>query len=90
MLCADLNSGEKVELISPPANSLPGQQLFFKQGTVDKQLKPKQKVWEALQPKFLVGADGKAGFLDDDGKVLVLNDGKGGECISSLKGANMK
>jgi len=90
VLCAELNSGEKVELITPPSDSTPGQQLSFKQGPVDKQLKSKEKVWETIQPNFRVGDDGKAGFVDDDGKVLLLNDGKGGECVSSLKDANMK
>ena len=52
VLCA--SDAEKVEFVNPPAGSKPGDKIFFEgfNGTPEKQLNPKKKVWEAVQPHF--------------------------------------
>lgn len=52
VLCASNDTG--VEFVNPPAGSQPGDKLHFEgyDGEPEKQLNPKKKVWETLQPHF--------------------------------------
>lgn len=52
VLCA--SSANTVEFVDPPANSKPGDKIFFEgyNSTPEKQLNPKKKIWEAVQPGF--------------------------------------
>lgn len=52
VLCA--SSGDVVEFVNPPAGSKAGEKIFFEgyNSTPEKQLNPKKKVWEAVQPGF--------------------------------------
>lgn len=52
VLCA--SNEEVVEFVNPPAGSKPGDKLFFEgyNGTPEKQLNPKKKIWETIQPGF--------------------------------------
>jgi len=60
VMCA--STPEKVELLEPPANSKPGDRVSVEGyiGSPDEQLNPKKKVFEAVQPDFLVSQDGYA------------------------------
>ncbi|XP_010639855.1 aminoacyl tRNA synthase complex-interacting multifunctional protein 1 isoform X1 [Fukomys damarensis] len=50
VMCA--SSPEKVELLAPPDSSVPGDRVTFESfpGEPDKELNPKKKIWEQIQP----------------------------------------
>lgn len=52
VLCA--SNEDTVEFVNPPAGSKPGDKIFFEgyDTEPEKQLNPKKKVWEAVQPGF--------------------------------------
>lgn len=52
VLCA--SNADTVEFVDPPAGSKPGDKIFFEgyNATPEKQLNPKKKVWETVQPGF--------------------------------------
>ncbi|KAJ3401653.1 hypothetical protein HDU80_005820 [Chytriomyces hyalinus] len=54
LLCASNAENTVVEFLIPPANSAPGDRVFFKghEGTPEPLLNPKKKVWETVQPDF--------------------------------------
>lgn len=60
VMCA--STPEKVEILAPPVGSKAGDIVTVPgyQGTPDPQLNPKKKVFEAVQPDFLVSKDGYA------------------------------
>jgi tRNA-binding EMAP/Myf-like protein len=88
-----------VELVIPPSTSEAGDKVYFEGWEYgegkgpEKQLNPKKKQWEAIQPGFYTSEDLVVGF--DAGKTEVEGDGKGdlvvqgkGKCtVKTLKGA---
>jgi len=60
VMCA--STPEKVEILDPPSGSKPGDKVTVEgfSGTPDPQLNPKKKVFEAIQPDFLVSPEGHA------------------------------
>ncbi|XP_062964344.1 aminoacyl tRNA synthase complex-interacting multifunctional protein 1 isoform X1 [Cynocephalus volans] len=50
VMCA--SSPEKVEILAPPSGSVPGDRIIFDAfpGEPDKELNPKKKIWEQIQP----------------------------------------
>jgi len=60
VMCA--SSPDSCEILTPPADSKPGDMVTVEgfPGTPDAQLNPKKKVFEAVQPDFLVSEDGYA------------------------------
>ncbi|KAM8906420.1 aminoacyl tRNA synthase complex-interacting multifunctional protein 1 isoform 1-T1 [Lycaon pictus] len=50
VMCA--SSPEKVEILAPPTGSVPGDKIVFDAfpGEPDKELNPKKKIWEQIQP----------------------------------------
>lgn len=58
VLCA-ANPEGKVEFVNPPAGSQPGDKIFFEgfDGTPEKVLNPKKKIWETVQPHFTTTDD---------------------------------
>ncbi|XP_059944339.1 aminoacyl tRNA synthase complex-interacting multifunctional protein 1 [Mesoplodon densirostris] len=50
VMCA--SSPEKVEILAPPNGSVPGERITFDAfpGEPDKELNPKKKIWEQIQP----------------------------------------
>uniref|UniRef100_UPI00358EDA7D aminoacyl tRNA synthase complex-interacting multifunctional protein 1 isoform X1 n=2 Tax=Myxine glutinosa TaxID=7769 RepID=UPI00358EDA7D len=52
VMCA--SSPDKVEILDPPGDSLPGERVACPgfAGEPDKELNPKKKVWEAVQPEL--------------------------------------
>lgn len=73
----------KVEFVEPPAGSKPGDKIFFEGFGDDeplKQLNPKKKIWEQLQPHFTTDEQLQVIFKDDEDKekpVRRLTNAKG-------------
>lgn len=69
VLCGSDDS--KVEFVEPPAGSKAGDKVFF-EGYGDeeplKQLNPKKKIWEQLQPHFTTDEQLQVIFKDDEDK----------------------
>ena len=65
VLCAtDPNDSDKVEIVTPPKGAAIGERITF-EGYVsdpDEKLNPKKKVFEAVQPDFMVNKDGVATY----------------------------
>jgi aminoacyl tRNA synthase complex-interacting multifunctional protein 1 len=91
-----------VELVTPPADSKPGERVYFEgwEGEPEGVLNPKKKVWEMIQPGFTTTADLDVGFdagvvkeLSKEGEPAKTGVGKlitqsGGACkVKSLSGA---
>jgi len=88
-----------VELVMPPANSEAGDKVSFKGWPYgdgrgpEKQLNPKKKVWEAIQPGFytseelVVGFDASASEVEGQEKGDLVVEGKGKCTVKTLKGA---
>ncbi|NXD81993.1 AIMP1 protein, partial [Halcyon senegalensis] len=53
VMCA--SSPEKVEILSPPPGAVPGDRITFEgfPGDPEKELNPKKKIWEQIQPDLL-------------------------------------
>ncbi|XP_043829376.1 aminoacyl tRNA synthase complex-interacting multifunctional protein 1 isoform X2 [Dromiciops gliroides] len=53
LMCA--SSPEKVEILDPPSGSVPGDRITFEgfPGEPEKELNPKKKIWEQIQPDLL-------------------------------------
>lgn len=64
VLCAFAADGSAAELLEPPAGCAPGERVLIEgvEGEPEKQLNPKKKVWEAVQPELRTGADGVATY----------------------------
>lgn len=81
VLCGSDES--KVEFVEPPAGSKAGDKVFF-EGFGDeapmKQLNPKKKIWEQLQPHFTTNEQLQVIFKDDEDKetpIRKLTNAKG-------------
>ncbi|KAL1772674.1 aminoacyl tRNA synthase complex-interacting multifunctional protein 1 isoform X2 [Sigmodon hispidus] len=57
VMCA--SSPEKVEILAPPTGSVPGDRITFDAfpGEPDKELNPKKKIWEQIQPDLHTNAE---------------------------------
>lgn len=57
VMCA--SSPEKVEILAPPSGSVPGDRVTFDAfpGEPDKELNPKKKIWEQIQPDLHTNAE---------------------------------
>lgn len=81
VLCG--STDEKVEFVEPPAGSKAGDKVFFEGYGKDeplKQLNPKKKIWEALQPHFTTNSNLEVIFKDEENKekpVLKLTNANG-------------
>lgn len=78
IMCA--NTPEKVEILIPPAGAVIGDKISFDkyEGSPDLPfMNPKKKIFEAVQPEFLVNAEGvatyKGSFFKIEGKGLVTS-----------------
>ncbi len=67
------NHAGPVELVTPPADSVAGQRVYFEgwKGEPEGILNPKKKVWEMIQPGFTITQDFAAAF--DAGAVKELS-----------------
>jgi hypothetical protein len=59
VMCASNSDHTVIETLIPPAGSVPGDRVYFKdcEGTPDAMLVPKKKVFEGLQCDFKTGED---------------------------------
>lgn len=91
VLCASLADGSKVELVTPPSGSAPGDRCYFEghEGEPDAQLKSKEKVWETVQPNFKTNAQRQGTYVDGE-KECVLKTAKGVCSVASIVGGGMK
>ena len=89
-----------VELVTPPPGAEAGEKVYFEGWPYgegkgpEKQLNPKKKQWEAIQPGFFTDEDLSVGFdaarseVEGDGKgLLVVEKGRGTCTVKSLRGA---
>ncbi|CCK72916.1 Arc1p KNAG_0M00630 [Huiozyma naganishii CBS 8797] len=95
VLCG--STDEKVEFVEPPAGSKAGDKVFFEGYGAEeplKQLNPKKKMWEALQPNFTTNADLEVIFKDEENKekpVLKLTNAKGEHFkVATIAGAQVR
>ena len=98
---ADPHSADRtVELVQPPEGSVAGDKVYFEGWPYgegkgpEKQLNPKKKTWEMLQPGFyttedlVVAFDASKSEMDDkSGKGELVVNGKGKCTVASLRGA---
>ena len=88
-----------VELVGPPEGAEAGDAVFFEGWEYgegkgpEKQLNPKKKQWEAVQPGFFTSDDLGVGFdagkseVEGESKGMLVVAGKGKCTVKSLKGA---
>jgi glutamyl-tRNA synthetase len=59
VMCASNADHTKVELLIPPADSTPGEKVYFEgnEGEPEAQLNPKKKVFETVQPDMVTRDD---------------------------------
>lgn len=83
VLCA--SNEETVEFVSPPAGSKPGDKLFFEgyNSEPEKQLNPKKKVWETVQPGFSTTENFEVTFTAEGKEPVKLVNAKGELCKNS-------
>ncbi|KAJ2745973.1 G4 quadruplex nucleic acid binding protein [Coemansia sp. BCRC 34301] len=68
VLCATSPDGNTVEFVEPPKGSRPGDRVYFEgyeDGTPEEVLKPKQKVFETIQPSLFTNDTREAGWYDE-------------------------
>ena len=59
VLCAETPDKSVIELITPPAGSLPGDLVFFEgQGREPPEQLPKKNPWDTVQPALVVDGEG--------------------------------
>ncbi|KIW21391.1 hypothetical protein PV08_01971 [Exophiala spinifera] len=97
---ADPHAADRVvELVNPPEGAEAGDPVFFEGWPYgegrgpEKQLNPKKKQWEAIQPGFFTSEDLVVGFdaakteIGGAEKGLLIVEGKGKCTVKTLKGA---
>lgn len=92
VLCA-ANAEGKVEFVNPPAGSKAGEKLFFEgyNGTPEKVLNPKKKIWETVQPHFTTLEDFTVVYKEDGKPDAKLVNEKGEICkCSSIVNAEVR
>lgn len=69
VMCA--SSPDKVEILDPPAGAVPGDRVTFQSfpGQPDKELNPKKKVWEQIQPDLRTDGQCVATYKGDPFQV---------------------
>ncbi|EJS43781.1 arc1p [Saccharomyces arboricola H-6] len=95
VLCG--STDDKVEFVEPPKGSKAGDKVFFEGFGDDapmKQLNPKKKIWEQLQPHFTTNGDLEVIFQDEEEKdhpVRKLTNAKGESFkVASIAGAQVR
>ncbi|KAI5967736.1 ARC1 [Candida margitis] len=85
VLCASNKGDGVVEFVNPPEGSKPGDKIFFEgyNGVPEKQLNPKKKIWEAVQPKFTTTENFEVTYTEDGKPPAFLVNEKGEKCKNS-------
>ncbi|KAJ6584967.1 hypothetical protein B0H19DRAFT_924924 [Mycena capillaripes] len=97
VLCATSKDGKEagIELIQPPANSKPGDRVYFEGGefadaTPLAQLNPKKKIFETIQPGFITLDSKEAAWVNPTTKSVHKIRTKDGVCVApTLVGASL-
>jgi aminoacyl tRNA synthase complex-interacting multifunctional protein 1 len=97
VLCATSKEGKEggIELIQPPANSKPGDRVYFEgsdyeNATPLSQLNPKKKIFETIQPGFITLDSKEAAWVDPNSKSVHKIRTKDGVCVApTLVGASL-
>ncbi|KAF7288574.1 hypothetical protein HMN09_01386500 [Mycena chlorophos] len=97
VLCATSKDGKEagIELIQPPANSKPGDRVYFEGGDFESatplaQLNPKKKIFETIQPGFITLDSREAAWVNPTTKSVHKIRTKEGVCVApTLVGASL-
>ncbi|KAJ7459848.1 hypothetical protein FB451DRAFT_1271729 [Mycena latifolia] len=97
VLCATSKDGKDagIELIQPPANSKPGDRVYFEgsefaDATPIPQLNPKKKIFETIQPGFITLESKEAAWVNPTTKSVHKIRTKEGVCVApTLVGASL-
>ncbi|KAJ6559205.1 hypothetical protein DFH09DRAFT_1162216 [Mycena vulgaris] len=97
VLCATSKDGKDagIELIQPPANSKPGDRVYFEgsdfaDATPVTQLNPKKKIFETIQPGFITLESKEAAWVNPTTKSVHKIRTKEGVCVApTLVGASL-
>ncbi|KAJ7288347.1 hypothetical protein C8J57DRAFT_1430480 [Mycena rebaudengoi] len=93
VLCATSKDGKEggIELIQPPANSKPGDRVYFEgDATPLAQLNPKKKIFETIQPGFITLDSKEAAWVHPTTKSVHKIRTKEGVCVApTLVGASL-
>lgn len=83
VLCA--STADKVEFVNPPSDSKPGDKLFFQDfnGTPEKQLNPKKKIFETVQPLLSTTDAFEVTYTEEGKEPKKLVNEKGESCKNS-------
>lgn len=83
VLCA--SNEDTVEFVNPPAGSKPGDKIFFEgfNAEPEKQLNPKKKVWETVQPGFSTTESFEVTYTEEGKEPAKLVNAKGELCKNS-------
>jgi aminoacyl tRNA synthase complex-interacting multifunctional protein 1 len=84
---------EHVEFVDVPAGSKPGDKVFFEgfDGTPEKVLNPKKKIWEQVQPGFSTNDALEVIFKQEGKPDAKLTNAKGESFkVASIKNANVR
>ncbi|EEQ39697.1 tRNA-aminoacylation cofactor ARC1 [Clavispora lusitaniae] len=83
VLCA--SKDDTVEFVNPPAGSKPGDKIFFEgyNAVPEKQLNPKKKIWEAVQPGFSTNENFEVTYTVEGKPPAKLVNEKGELCKNS-------
>uniref|UniRef100_A0A0L0P286 tRNA-binding domain-containing protein n=1 Tax=Candidozyma auris TaxID=498019 RepID=A0A0L0P286_CANAR len=83
VLCA--SNDTTVEFVNPPAGSKPGDKIFFEgyNATPEKQLNPKKKIWETVQPGFSTNEKFEVTYTEEGKEPARLVNEKGELCKNS-------
>lgn len=83
VLCA--SNETTVEFVNPPAGSKAGDKIFFEgyNATPEKQLNPKKKVWETVQPGFSTTENFEVTYTEEGKPPAKLVNEKGELCKNS-------
>lgn len=92
VLCA-ANPEGKIEFVNPPAGSQAGDKIFFEgyDGTPEKVLNPKKKIWETVQPHFTTTENLEVVYREEGKPDAKLVNKKGELCKNnSIVGAEVR
>ncbi|KAH3683594.1 hypothetical protein WICPIJ_005441 [Wickerhamomyces pijperi] len=83
MVLCGANPEGKVEFVEPPAGSKAGEKVFFEghDGTPEKVLNPKKKMWESIQPLF---------STNEALEVTYTEEGKAPAKLTNVRGESFK
>lgn len=83
VLCA--SNADTVEFVNPPAGSKAGDKIFFEgyNAEPEKQLNPKKKIWEAVQPGFSTNENFEVTYTAEGKEPAKLVNAKGELCKNS-------